>query len=170
MDATGLHVAPLETEDYVLTAISSPDGTAKILVAGEFIQFESPCENYADAKQQVIRSAELLDTITPTPLERAEWFVYAHLPALLAQHGAPPSIRLTDYETEGDLHFLKPEEATESTLLIHRIRNHEVQAMLKDEGGPVVEFRRLRMADYFEWLARNGLPNEPMNRARFISE
>jgi hypothetical protein len=164
-----LRAAPLETDDYVLTAIGLPEGGGKILVVGDNVKFETACASYSVAKDQIIRTAGLLDDGDHNAIDRAEWFVYEHLAALFRKFGRPGAIRLSDFETEDDLYFLKPEDRDRTTLLYHRISNREVEAILREEKICAVEYHLVRLADYMDWLVKNHFENTAVNRARFIA-
>lgn len=163
-----LHAATLQTSRYILTAVGLPDGTAKILAA-DGGPFEMPWpDGYESAREQVIRTARCLEKHDPT--DRVDWFVYDYLEEMFARLGGKPRVlSLTDYETEADLHFLKPEEKETNTLLLHRIGNHESRWRIESHHHIAVQFRTVRLKDYMDWLAREQLENLPENRARFIA-
>lgn len=90
----------------------------------------------------------------------------------LAKMNLPPSlngveIRLTDYETDADLKFLK--SANEWSLAFHRMVNGAIARELRRKGAKVIMVK-IRMSDYFAWLAKQSLDNTTANRALFISE
>lgn len=76
------------------------------------------------------------------------------------------TMRLADYETEGDLKFLKGH--AEWPLEFHRMVNSAMARDLRKRGA-TVEIVPLKMTDYFDWLATEKLANTAANRAKFIT-
>lgn len=76
------------------------------------------------------------------------------------------TVLLTDYESDEALRFLKPDD--QYSLAGHRLLNSAFAREMKKRGADV-EFVMVRMVDYFDWLARYDLENNPANRAQFIS-
>jgi hypothetical protein len=158
-----MRVAPLETDDYVLTAVELPDDTGKVLVVGDRIQLEILTASYDEAKDQVLRTAEILDTEdTEARTDASE----ERMLELFQRFGKPAVIRLSDFETDADLHFLKPEQTW--TLTYHRILNHELEHRLK-RRGVAVDFHLVRLRDYMDWLAAKRLENNTVNRSRYCA-
>lgn len=89
------------------------------------------------------------------------------------RHGGVEAFRgktviVTDYETEGDLRALKPDEiALGMTLEMQRAINREF-ARLAEGAGASVRVVVLDAALYLRWLARTGRRNTSDNRAEWI--
>jgi len=79
----------------------------------------------------------------------------------------PASVRLTDYEDEPCYFFLHP--GAEWGFEYQRMVTRAVQRILKRDGV-TVRLKTIRLADYVDWLAENGLENSTETRARFIAE
>jgi hypothetical protein len=90
---------------------------------------------------------------------------YAARLALPAQMGGV-IVRLADYEDEVAHRFLKPGE--QWSLEFHRMVTRALQRDLQRRGAHV-EIVVLKMADYFDYIAKNGLENNTQNRAQFIA-
>lgn len=80
-------------------------------------------------------------------------------------HGMPAAIRLVDYETEEDYDFLRPGDPWP-----HGYQKMVLRAAKRRlrKAGLKVELRTLRIADYFDWLARERRSDNQESRAMFI--
>lgn len=95
-----------------------------------------------------------------------------HLPrarAYLAALNIPPDLtgiqtQLSHYPDTETLNFLRPGE----DLAEQRALNEAVAHLLRARGATVV-FVPLHLSDYFTFLARYDLRDDPANRAQFIS-
>lgn len=90
----------------------------------------------------------------------------------LARLNLPPDlkgvkIRLADYESDGDLKFMKG--AKEWSLEFHRMVNGAIAREMRKRGAKVT-LVKISMKDYFDWLAKHNFNNDAGNRARFVSE
>jgi hypothetical protein len=77
------------------------------------------------------------------------------------------TVQITDYDDEDTLRFLKVEEP-EITLQSQRLINQAFAREMRKRGATVV-LVPVRMNDYFGWLGRFDLKDEPANRAQFIA-
>jgi hypothetical protein len=76
-------------------------------------------------------------------------------------------VLVTDYDDEGTLRFMKPEEP-DITLQSQRLINQAFRREMRKRGARVRSVKVVR-SDYFAWLARCKLKDSPANRAQFIS-
>lgn len=79
--------------------------------------------------------------------------------------GRPSLIPLTDYADELTYDFLLVNPGW--TFTEYRAVNQEVARQLEALGYRV-RLVRVEMAEFFNWLAKNQLPNTTANRAQFI--
>ena len=164
----GMRVGTLDTDEFLLTAMQLPDGSAKCIAVGdEFSPVECPAENYEAAVAMTLQTAALLDK--GNFWERAE-FSAARIEALLQKFGRPEVVTLSDFESEADLKFLKAEaQEQEGTLLYHRLTNAAVKTIAEEDFEVRVEFKILNMRAYMDWLADQKMDNTAKARAQFCS-
>lgn len=88
------------------------------------------------------------------------------LERIAAMPSAPTEIQLTDYEDATAFGFLRP--GNPWPFAFWQSVNRAVARKLRRRKLKV-RVVTLRMADYFDWLARFGLSNTTENRAQFIT-
>lgn len=76
-------------------------------------------------------------------------------------------VKITEYDDEATLRFLKAEES-EITLARQRMIN---QAFAREcrKRGAVIQFVPVNIADFYQWLGHWNLANTAANRAQYIS-
>ena len=87
---------------------------------------------------------------------------------LRSLQGAPDVVPLSVYETDHDLHTLRPEDKGQWTAATHRAAMEHIAAALRRAGFPA-KLVTLNAAKYLRWLSREGRQNSPENRAAFVS-
>lgn len=162
-----LYCAPVEAGDYILTALGLPDGTGRVLAHGDgcegrSVQVEMPVRDYVSAKDLVRRTAEVLESDKESPSGWAEWACTGLLRA--ARLNGLRVVSIAEYESEVDLWALVQDRS--ETWLEQRLRAEELVVRLEAAGLQVVRVA-LDAADYFRWLAREGLKNDSTPRAKF---
>ena len=162
MPKNALRVAPLETADYVLSALELPGGESKVMVVGDCIEFQFNVENYNEAKRLILHAGKHIDDHDFQ--ERARWFWKQFSRQLRAT--PPQCVVLADYETDNDLRFLKPED--DWGLVCQKIQVEETAVLLRKKGVEV-QLRMLKLSDYMDWLVKNNLENNPVIRAQFVA-
>jgi len=86
---------------------------------------------------------------------------------VIAAHGRPDVIQLSDYETEQDFRFLCG-MADNWRLEYFRMVNQAAARLLRKEGFEV-RFVALNLNSYHDFLAKYDLANSPANRAQYVA-
>lgn len=87
---------------------------------------------------------------------------------LRQKHGAPSTLALSLYATDDDLRQLRPEDGPEARCADQHAITHACAAALRKDGFSV-RLVTLRVADYLKWLTEQDLPNQPENRAAWLT-
>ena len=87
---------------------------------------------------------------------------------LRQRHGQPQSLVLSLYASDDDLRQLRPEDGPEATAADQHAITHACAEALRRDGFSV-RLVTLRVVDYLRWLTDHNLPNQPENRAKWLT-
>ena len=100
------------------------------------------------------------------PKHEAALRVRVMLDSIIARHGRPDIIPLSDYADEATFNFLLPNAGW--TFCQWHAVNQEVGRQLQARGYRVT-FVKLELNEYFDFLTARYLTNTPENRAQFTA-
>lgn len=106
----------------------------------------------------------------PSATQDAQRYVEAILERVMASSNSikGANIHLTDFEDDVCYQFLKGKESHLWPLQRHRMVTQAVARELEQQRA-IVTITKIKLADYFSWLAANKLNDKTENRAQFIA-